>query len=92
MLSKEEILNKTFQEDAGMSFLELLGAHEDAEMIQYSLLASMEQYATQKAIAFAEWISGEGYREYDGYDRWIAPNNSNDVYETKQLYKIFLKQ
>lgn len=41
------------------------------------------------AILFAEWINKEGYREYDGYDRWIAPSNNNNVYETKNLYKLF---
>lgn len=42
-----------------------------------------------QSINFAEWISGEGYREYDGKDRWIAPHNNNNVYTTEQLYEMF---
>ena len=43
------------------------------------------------AVQFAEWINKEGYREYDGYDRWISVQHSNDVYETKELYELFIK-
>ena len=43
------------------------------------------------AIEFAEWISGEGYVQYDGKERWIAPHNNNNVYSTKELYKQYLK-
>ena len=45
----------------------------------------------EEAIQFAEWLSSEGYQQYDGKDRWISPHNSNCVYETKQLYEMFLK-
>jgi hypothetical protein len=44
---------------------------------------------TRDAIEFAEWLNKEGYREYDYCDRWIAPQNNNNVYDTKQLYEMF---
>ena len=50
----------------------------------------MEEHAKSTAIAFAEWISGEGYVQYDGKERWIAPHNNNNVYLTYELYEMFL--
>ena len=41
------------------------------------------------AIEFAEWLSGEGYQQYDCNERWIAPHNNNNVYLTKELYEQF---
>lgn len=42
----------------------------------------------EKAIAFAEWLSGNGYQQYDGADRWISQEVSgNSVFTTEQLYK-----
>jgi hypothetical protein len=76
MLTKEERRNKHLKKDIGWT--------EGA-------MLSMDEYAAQKSIEFAEWLSGEGYQQYDGKDRWVAPHNSNDVYETPQLYKMFLK-
>jgi len=52
----------------------------------------ISECANQKSIEFAEWLSGEGYQQYEGKERWIAPQNNNNVYETKQLYEMFLKQ
>lgn len=83
MLSKKEILEKE-----GFDFEVFQSENEYSAK---SILNAMEEFATQKSIAFAEWINSEGYREYDGYDRWIAPQNSSNVYETKQLYEMFLK-
>lgn len=43
------------------------------------------------AIDFAEFISGEGWQQYDGYDRWICPTESKDVISTETLYERYLK-
>mgnify|MGYP001582530387 CR=1 FL=1 len=48
-------------------------------------------YTTHMAISFAEWLNKEGYREYDGAERWIAPHNSTEVFSTQQLYTRFIK-
>lgn len=41
------------------------------------------------AILFANWISGEGWVQYDGVGRWICPQENKTVLTTKQLYKKF---
>jgi hypothetical protein len=51
---------------------------------------SMDEYNRQQAIAFAEWMASEGYVTYDGFDRWIAPHNNNNVYSANELYSMFL--
>lgn len=43
-----------------------------------------------KCIQFAEWLSGLGYQQYDGKDRWISQEESgNKVFTTKELYQRF---
>jgi len=51
-----------------------------------------EKQQPDKAIEFAEWISGEGYMQYDGVGRWIAPQNNNNVYTTQELYEQWSSQ
>ena len=53
--------------------------------------AEWQKKQPDKAIEFADWISGEGYQQYDGVGRWIAPQNNNNVYTTKELYEQFLQ-
>jgi hypothetical protein len=57
---------------------------------QEDLFEAMEAYAKNQAIAFAEWMASEGYVTYDGFDRWIAPHNNNNVYSANELYSMFL--
>lgn len=45
----------------------------------------------KQAILFAEWLQAEGYQEYDGVGRWIAPHNNRNVYTTEELYEMFVK-
>jgi hypothetical protein len=56
----------------------------------HELKREISEYARQMAIGFAEWLSGEGYQQYDGADRWISPSQSRSVYETPTLYTMFL--
>lgn len=49
-------------------------------------------YTAHIAMAFAEWLNKEGYQEYDGSERWIAPHNSTSVFSTQQLYNQFIEQ
>ena len=44
------------------------------------------------AVEFAEWLSGEGYQQYDSKERWIVPHINYTVYFTEQLYEQFLLQ
>ena len=61
-------------------------------MAESEIHTAMDEYASEQAVAFAEYLSGEGWREYDGADRWINTQEGNAVLETKQLYEKFTNQ
>ena len=63
--------------DRGLSYL-LKHSSTTSEPIKYEV-----------AIGFAEFISGEGWQQYDGKDRWICPQNNNDVLSTKELFEKY---
>jgi hypothetical protein len=52
---------------------------------------AMSEYAREVAVGFAEWISREGYVQYDDNTRWIAPHNNYTVISTEPLYQLFLQ-
>jgi hypothetical protein len=56
---------------------------------EIEVLDESNQEQGNDAIEFAEWISGEGYVQYDDKNRWIAPQNNNNVYPTEKLYQKF---
>lgn len=53
---------------------------------------SMAEYAKEQAVKFAEYISGQGWQQYDGADRWINVVEGNAVLETQKLYEKFINQ
>jgi hypothetical protein len=62
------------------------------ETIANSLRAAHEygkNMARFNAIRFAEWIAGEGWRNYDSNETWICLGNSNEVITTVDLYDRF---
>lgn len=71
-----------------------MDACRELQITHYQILSdeylTLDEYARQTAIGFAEWVSGEGYQQYDGADRWIAPHNSTRVYSTPQLFALYL--
>jgi hypothetical protein len=85
MLSKEEILKKAYAKIEERQ-------SSESEVVDPILLSAMDEYANQKANEFAEWLNKEGYQEYDYYGRWIAPQNNNNVYNTQQVYEMFITQ
>jgi len=91
-MSKEEILNG----NKGLFF-----NHEDGSKTELiskkDALASMDEYAEQECIGFAEWKLKNGYK-WDWDDKvWktsrlyhVATNDFTE-YTTKELYQLFLK-
>lgn len=79
MDKKEEILERHIQRFKGLPIVEAADAYN-----------SMDAYSEEQAIAFAEFISREGWQQYDGADRWINANEGNAVLGTKKLYEKFL--
>jgi hypothetical protein len=63
-----------------------------APTFDYTLLRNaVNDIAKQQSIAFATFISREGWQQYDGPDRWICITESNDVISTGHLYNLFLE-
>lgn len=52
---------------------------------------SVDEQAVVIAIGFAEWVFENKWEQYDGYDRWINPSQTMDVYSTRELFELFLK-
>lgn len=63
----------------------------DSFVSNKSALAAINTAKKETSIAFAKWLSGEGYQQYDEPDRWISQEVSgNTVFTTEQLYNKFL--
>lgn len=88
MLTKEEIIKKNFKDVWVTEHL----SDSDTNNIRKAILRCVDEYASQNAIQFAEWLNKEGYQEYDYYGHWIAPQNNNNVYNTQQVYEMFITQ
>lgn len=81
-MSKEDILRENF--NYGFTGME-----------ETAIFKSMEEYAEERSIGFAEWLhpdeNGNHWQMYDGHDRWINLK-TDEVLETKQLYQQYLNQ
>lgn len=96
-MNKEEILIKRIANSAlKLGWNLAIEGPEDSQEAVRGMVIGTDEYieiifpkedkAKQQSIAFAEWLGREGFVNYDGADRWISPENGNDVYETKWLY------
>lgn len=57
--------------------------------IVFEKVEQRQSVKNEVAIGFAEFISGEGWQQYDGKDRWICPQNNNDILTTKELFEKY---
>lgn len=77
--TKEEILSTKHWNEEYPNYMQESEIHD-----------AMDEHSRQQSIAFSEWMAAEGYVTYDGFDRWIAPHNNNNVYSANELYSMFL--
>lgn len=92
-MTKEEQLEDDFDKCFDKNTCATGGGYEADYTNQLGLWSSFTPYIKSFAIGFAEWVSKEGYREYDGPGKWISPIiHNNDILTTEQLYEAYLKQ
>lgn len=102
-MTKEKILDKAhldFVTQNGISSIhtkEFPGAYKEQAII------AMDECAKQQAIAFAEWIAGNGFRRMRGrknkervYGNWYVPSagyggGEPTTFTTDQLFQLFLE-
>lgn len=59
-------------------------------MAESEIEDAMDEFGEEIAIDFVEYLSGNGYRQYDSRDRWINPEDTgNQVFTTKQLFEQY---
>jgi hypothetical protein len=60
-----------------------------------NVLAAMEEYASIRAVAFAEWVRGNKYcidtNNGKWYKRPIGPGSPSVANNTNELYTLFLQ-
>jgi hypothetical protein len=49
----------------------------------------MEQYAEQRAVAFGEWLSNQGWELYKHPNVWCIPLEDTQVLTTAELYALY---
>jgi len=88
MSSKEEIINDK------INFL-----LPDIATVRMAIRESMDQYAKQQSVAFAEWVVINGWY-FNKINRWSNRNESSDnlievlsaTKSTEELYSLYLTQ
>ncbi len=63
-LSKEETLYSKIRTDSGVREVMYNG---DGRLINHDVLDAMSEYAEQKTMAFANWLSENYYMDSEGY-------------------------
>ena len=91
MKTKEEILAQQLDR----YLLKISHVERGCTPIPVSIYRAMDQYSQQQAIAFAEWIDGNGFEcelHTDENVKFWAVKDGSPYLTTDELYTLFLSQ